>query len=64
MKTMMANKWRKVLFAALLLAVAAFAYQVWFTQPASAAGDVAQVWQNVQRSDSYAFTAAIENKTI
>ena len=63
-RMMMASKWRKVFLVALLIAVAALAYQVWFTAPASAAGDVAQVWKNVQRSDSYAFTAAIENKTI
>ncbi|NUM43532.1 MAG: hypothetical protein HUU38_02415 [Anaerolineales bacterium] len=61
---MMTKKWHKILFVALLFAVAALAYQVWFTAPASAAGNVAQVWHNVQRSDSYAFTASVENKSI
>ncbi|HNB51277.1 MAG TPA: hypothetical protein PK530_05020, partial [Anaerolineales bacterium] len=61
---MMTKKWHKVLFATLLMAVAALVYQVWFTAPASAAGNVAQIWHNVQRSDSYTFTASVENKSI
>lgn len=63
-RLMLPKKWHKVLFAALLLAAAALVYQVWSTAPASAAGNVAQVWKNVQRSDSYTFTASVENKSI
>ena len=51
-----------LVFVALLLGAAI--YQNWFTEPASASGEVDQVWRNVQQSDSYAFTASIENKTI
>ena len=63
-RMMMAKKWQKGLLAVLLLAVAVFVYQVWFTAPASAAGNVTQVWNNVQRTDSYTFTASVENKSI
>ncbi|MCA9979414.1 MAG: hypothetical protein KDD89_01215, partial [Anaerolineales bacterium] len=63
-KMMLAKKWRNVLATVMFVFVALFLYRVWAIPPASAAGDVTQVWQNVQRSESYAFSASIENKTI
>lgn len=56
---------RMSLWVGLALVLTAVFTIGWTTAvPATAAGQVAQAWQTVQQSDSYAFSARIESKTV